>query len=99
MLLYFMVAMTVPNIKMLTAFIANVYILFFKLLIIILTRVSYYYYYAEYKKQTKQTQWPESASELYRPSDRLLSAKLAPTFGSAGNRTRTSGSVARNSDH
>jgi hypothetical protein len=98
------------------------------------------------------TPWPEPASELYRPSDRLLSAKLVPTFvdrgchvvsvtdpygcilgfldrsryiffeiapqlysrgwvdpvpdpllprksDSAGNRTRTSGSVARNSDH
>jgi hypothetical protein len=30
-------------------------------------------------KQTK-TPWPESASELYRPSDRRLSAKLVPTF-------------------
>jgi hypothetical protein len=26
-------------------------------------------------KQKKQTPWPESASELYRPSDRRLSAK------------------------
>jgi hypothetical protein len=96
--------------------------------------------------------WPESARELYRPSDRLFSAKLVPTFpvrgchvvsvtdpyghnlgfldrsryfffqvapqlysrdsvdpvpdplllrksGSAGNRTRTSGSVAKSSDH
>jgi hypothetical protein len=88
----------------------------------------------------KKTPWPESASELYRPSDRRLSAKLMPIdpYGcilgfpdrnryfffqvatqlysggwvdpvpdslllrkssSAGNRTRTSGSVARNSDH
>jgi hypothetical protein len=100
----------------------------------------------------KQTIWPEPASELYRPRDSRLSAKLVPTFadrgchevsttdphgrildfldrsryiffqvaaqlysrgwvdpvpdplllrksGSAGNRTRTSGSVARNSDH
>jgi hypothetical protein len=97
------------------------------------------------------TPWRDSASELYRPSDRRLSAKLVPTFadrgchvvtvtdpygrnlgflyriryflqvapqlytralvdpvpeplllrksGSAGNRTRASGSVARNSDH
>jgi hypothetical protein len=28
----------------------------------------------------KQTMWPESASELYRPSDRRLSAKLVPTL-------------------
>jgi hypothetical protein len=33
-----------------------------------------------YKQQTKQTPWSESASELYRPSDRRLSAKLVPTF-------------------
>jgi hypothetical protein len=28
----------------------------------------------------KQTPWPESVRELYRPSDRRLLAKLAPTF-------------------
>jgi hypothetical protein len=104
-------------------------------------------------KQTKQqTPWSESTSELYRPSDSRLSAKLVPTFayrgchvvsvtspygrslgfldrsryfffqvapqlyswgwvdpipdrllfrksGSTGNQIRTSGSVARNSDH
>jgi hypothetical protein len=32
----------------------------------------------------KQTPWPESASELYRPSDRRLSAKLVPTFADRG---------------
>jgi hypothetical protein len=31
-------------------------------------------------KQKQQTPWPESASELYWPSDRRLSAKLVPTF-------------------
>jgi hypothetical protein len=31
-------------------------------------------------KLNKQTSWPESASEVYRPSDRRLAAKLAPTF-------------------
>jgi hypothetical protein len=96
-----------------------------------------------------KTPWPESASELYWPSDRRLSARLVPTFadrrchvanpygrilgfidrshyfffqvapqlwsrgwvdpvpgplllresGRAGNRTRTSGSAARNSDN
>jgi hypothetical protein len=104
------------------------------------------------RSQVIRTPWPESASELYRPSDRRLSSKLVPTFadrgchvvtvtdpycrivgfldrscyfffqvapqlysrgwvdpvpdplllrksGSAGNRSRTSGSVARNSDH
>jgi hypothetical protein len=104
------------------------------------------------EQQRKITLWPESTSELYRPSGRRLSAKLLPTFanrgchmvsvtdpyghifgfldwscyfffqiapqlyswgwvdpipvpllhrksGSAGNRTRNSGSVARSSDH
>jgi hypothetical protein len=32
----------------------------------------------------KKTQWPEFASELYRPSDRRLSAKLVPTFADRG---------------
>jgi hypothetical protein len=102
--------------------------------------------------QLKNPPWPESASELDRPSDRRFSTKLVPTFtdkrchvvsvtnpygrnlhfldrsryfffqvapqlysrgwvdlvpdprllwicGSAGNRARTSGSVARKSDH
>jgi hypothetical protein len=102
--------------------------------------------------KNKQTPWPESARELYRPSNCRLSAKLVPAFGdrgchvvsvtdsyghilgfldwsryiffqvapqlysqgwmgpdpdplllrksgSGGNRTRTSGSVARTSDH
>jgi hypothetical protein len=35
-------------------------------------------------QQNKQTPWPESASELYRPSDRSLSAKLVPTFADRG---------------
>jgi hypothetical protein len=30
-------------------------------------------------KQNKHTPWPESESELYRPSDRSLSAKLVKT--------------------
>jgi hypothetical protein len=30
--------------------------------------------------ERKQTPWPESARELYRPSDRRLSANLVPTF-------------------
>jgi hypothetical protein len=108
-------------------------------------------YSQEVRKRLK-TPWPESASELCRPSDRCLSAKIVPTFadrgchvvsftdpydrihdfldrsryfffeiapqfysggwvdritnsllvrksGSVWNRTRTSGSVARNSDH
>jgi CBS-domain-containing membrane protein len=31
-------------------------------------------------QETINTPWPESASELYRPSDSCLSAKLVPTF-------------------
>jgi hypothetical protein len=33
---------------------------------------------------TKQTPWSESASELYRPSDRRLSTKWLPTFADKG---------------
>jgi hypothetical protein len=35
-------------------------------------------------KQQKQTPWSESASELYRPSDRSLSAKIVPIFADRG---------------
>jgi hypothetical protein len=31
-----------------------------------------------------KTTWPESASELHRPSDRRLSAKLVPIFADRG---------------
>jgi hypothetical protein len=31
-----------------------------------------------------KTPWPQSASELYRPSDRRLSAKLVATFADRG---------------
>jgi hypothetical protein len=36
------------------------------------------------KKTNKQTPWSESASELYRPSDRRFSAKWLPTFADKG---------------
>jgi hypothetical protein len=32
----------------------------------------------------KQTPWPQSSSELYRPSERRLSAKLMPSFEEEG---------------
>jgi hypothetical protein len=35
-------------------------------------------------KMYKNTPWPESASKLYRPSDRRLSGKLVPTFEDRG---------------
>jgi hypothetical protein len=35
-------------------------------------------------KQKNQTPWSESASELYRPSDRRISAKWLPTFADKG---------------
>jgi hypothetical protein len=40
----------------------------------------------EQKQNNKQQQtpWSESASELYRPSDRRLSVKLVPTFADIG---------------
>jgi hypothetical protein len=34
--------------------------------------------------QYQRTPWSESASELHRPSDRHLSAKLVPTFADRG---------------
>jgi CBS-domain-containing membrane protein len=34
--------------------------------------------------KNKQTPWSESVSELYRPSDSRLSAKLLPTFADKG---------------
>jgi hypothetical protein len=36
------------------------------------------------KTKQKQTPWSESAKELYRPSDRSMSAKLVPTFSERG---------------
>jgi CBS-domain-containing membrane protein len=39
---------------------------------------------AYFHSQTKQTPWSESACELYRPSDRHLSAKLVPNFADRG---------------
>jgi hypothetical protein len=40
--------------------------------------------YGEGRENTQKKPWPESASELYRPSDRHLSAKLVPTFADRG---------------
>jgi hypothetical protein len=48
---------------------------------------------AEALKQTKRTQWPQSASELHRPSDRCLSAKLVSTFAEVS-RSQRGGSPA-----
>jgi hypothetical protein len=38
----------------------------------------------ETNKTKQQIQWSESASELYRPIDRRLSAKLLSTFADRG---------------
>jgi hypothetical protein len=45
----------------------------------------------------EKTQWLESASELYRPSDRRLSAKLIPTFMDRRPRDQHDGSLRPNS--
>jgi hypothetical protein len=43
------------------------------------------YIWSDYKKQTnKQTPWPETTGELYRPSDRRLPAKLVLIFADRG---------------
>jgi hypothetical protein len=39
------------------------------------------------------TPWPESLSELYRPSDGLLSVKLVPTFACRGSTWSSCGSL------
>jgi hypothetical protein len=41
----------------------------------------------------KKSPWPESASELYRPRDRSLSAKLVPTFADRVPRGQRDGSL------
>jgi hypothetical protein len=38
----------------------------------------------KWRKYKKKTPWCESASEIYRPSDRRLSAKSLPTFADRG---------------
>jgi hypothetical protein len=38
----------------------------------------------EHRPMFKKPPWHESAKELYRPSDRRLSAKLVPTFADRG---------------
>jgi hypothetical protein len=43
-----------------------------------------YTVYMCFNEVLKKTPWSESASELYRPSDLLLSAKLVPTFADRG---------------
>jgi hypothetical protein len=40
--------------------------------------------YRSHKKLLKKNPWPEYARELYRPSDRRLSAKLVQTFSDRG---------------
>jgi hypothetical protein len=47
-----------------------------------------------YRKQQQHTSWPESASELYRPSDRLLSAGFVSTNANRGvSRHQCGGSI------
>jgi hypothetical protein len=50
------------------------------------------------KTKEKRTPWPESARELYQPSDHRLSAKSVPTFADRGvSRSQRGGSpYARN---
>jgi hypothetical protein len=40
--------------------------------------------YGDITNKQKQNPWPESASELNRPNERRLSAKLVPTFADRG---------------
>jgi hypothetical protein len=57
--------------------------------ILILLCVNIYYLKAEYinnLKTKKQTPWFQSASELYRPSDRRFLTKLVPILADRGRR-------------
>jgi hypothetical protein len=45
------------------------------------------------KRLLKKTPWPESASELYQPSDHRLSAKILPTFADSGCHVARDGSL------
>jgi hypothetical protein len=38
----------------------------------------------EEEEKEKETQWPEFARELYRPSDHRFSTKLVPSFADRG---------------
>jgi hypothetical protein len=46
--------------------------------------VSEFESFVSYCSTKKQTPWPESASELHRPSNRLFLVKLVPTFAYRG---------------
>jgi hypothetical protein len=46
--------------------------------------IIFYFYYIHTYVKNRQTPWPESASEHYRPSDRRLSAKLVSIFADRG---------------
>jgi hypothetical protein len=52
--------------------------------LLIWAQVPLYIYIYIYIDKNKQTPWSESASELYRPSDRRLSLKWLPTFADRG---------------
>jgi hypothetical protein len=39
---------------------------------------------SSYQLKLNYTRWPESVGELYRPSDRRMSAKFVPTFADRG---------------
>jgi hypothetical protein len=48
--------------------------------------IFYHSHFSRIKRHETHTPWPQSASELYRPSDHRLSANLVPTFTNRGYR-------------
>jgi hypothetical protein len=51
---------------------------------IFISQLGYWAMSGFYRNVRKQIPWSESASELYRPSDRRLSAKWLPTIADIG---------------
>jgi hypothetical protein len=56
-------------------------LLLLSLLIFIYLNSKWVFIWWQWYYNKKETPWPKSASELYRPSDRRLLAKLVQTFG------------------
>jgi hypothetical protein len=67
------------------SFLTFVLVLIILLFVSLIIFVSYSFSLSLQKQNNKkQTPWSESPSELYRPSDRRLPAKLVPTFAEGG---------------
>jgi hypothetical protein len=50
----------------------------------VLLRITHRQVFGNKQKRNKQNPWPECVNDLYRSSDRRMSAKLVPTFADRG---------------